>query len=286
MTIGERQEGRSSQADLLALFAVLWALAAVWHLLGNTGTAPAWAQAVLVVGIGLTLIRPGAVLPLSVLAVGGLLTMWEEAPLLGNHWLLAGFVDLTILLAAIAGVVRRRAGDRTGLAERVFPAARLCLLGFYVFAGFAKLNLSFFDRSVSCAAFYLKESTASIGLHGLLPGSASVEWAAIVGTALIELSIPVLLIRRRTRAAGVMLGLVFHALLAIDRRHEFFDFSAVLFALFVLFLPPTSGTWVAERVGSIRARLALRDDGLPDRVHLALLAVPLAAAALVVVDVA
>lgn len=285
MVVRERPHGRSSQADLLALFAVLWALAAVWHLLGNPQAAPGWTQGFLALGVGLVLLRPGAPVPLAVLASGGLLTLWEEAPVVGNHWLLAGFVNVIILLAVAVGAARRRVGDRNDLADRLFPAARLSLLAFYAFAGFAKLNSSFFDRSVSCAVYYLHESTGSIGLRGLGFRSPWIEHAAIFATVAVELSIPLLLVMRRTRSVGVVVGLVFHSVLAIDHAHEFFDFSAVLFALFVLFLPPSSGTWVAERVGSIRARLALRHEGVPGRAHLALLAVPVITALLVAIDV-
>lgn len=285
MPIRERTEGRSSQADTLALFSVLWALAAVWHLLGNTLTAPAWAQAVLAVGAGVVLLRPGDPLPLALLAFGGVLTVWEEAPVLGNHWLLAGFVDLAILVAVAVGALRGRFGDRTDVALRLFPAVRLCLLGFYLFAAFAKLNSSFFDPAVSCAALYFRESTDSIGLTRLqLGGAGWLEHAVIFATAATELAIPILLIRRRTRAIGVVVALVFHGLLALDRTHEFFDFSAVLLALFVLFLPPLAGTWIAERMGSIRARLALRHEGLPDWIHLGLAGAVAVVAVLVVID--
>src|SRR3546814_20482634 len=71
-----------------------------------------------------------------------------------------------------------------------------------------------------------------------------------------------------------MVALVFHAGLALDRSHQFLDFSAVLFALFPLFLTPSFGTWVGERVGSVRARLALRSERLPLRVHLLLVSIP------------
>jgi hypothetical protein len=282
----ERPRGRDGQADAVALFSVLWALAAVWHLLGNTTTAPAWAQALLAGGVALVLLRPGAPVPLAVLAVGGIVTMWEEAPLLGNHWLLAALVDVVIRMAVATAAVRHRLNDRVDFANRVFPPARLCLLGFYAFAAFAKLNAAFFDRSVSCAVFYFNESSDSVGLSGLqLDGAAWLQHAVIIGTALVELSIPLLLLRPATRRAGVVLGLSFHTLLAIDRSHEFFDFSSVLFALFVLFLPSMAGTWVAERVGSVRARLALRDEQLPGRAHLALVAVPTIVALLVAIDV-
>lgn len=283
---GERSGRRSSEADLLAVFATLWALAAVWHLLGATTTSPAWAQALLTVGIAAVLLRPGAPVALGVLAIGGLVTMWEEAPILGNHWLLAGCVNLVILMALAVGAARGRLSDRTDLASRLFPAARMCLLGFYCFAAFAKLNSAFFDRSVSCAVFYFQESTESLGLRALqLDGAAWLEHLVIVATVALELSIPVLLIVARTRRLGVVVALVFHAVLALDRSHQFFDFSAVLLALFPLFLGPAFGTWVAERMGSIRARLALRHGRLPDRVHLAAVAVPTAVGMLVAFDV-
>jgi hypothetical protein len=281
----ERITSRPAGVDAIALFSVMWALAAVWHLLGNPDVAPAWSQALLLAGVMAVLLRPGAPLALGGLAAAGLLMVWEEAPFLGNHWLLAGFVNLGILAAVATGVLRGRPHDRLDLANRVLPVARLSLLGFYVFAGFAKVNSAFLDRSVSCAVFYFRESTDSVGLTGLqLGGARWLEHVVILATVVIELAVPVLLIVRGTRRAGVIVALVFHAVLAVDHAHQFFDFSSVLFALFVLFLPASSGAWVAERVGSVRARLALRGDRMPERVHLALVAVVVGAGALVVVD--
>ena len=278
--------GRRTEVDALPLFSVMWALAAIWHLLGNPLTASGPAQLLLVVGAGAVLWRPGWVAPLAVLAVGGVVTMWSEAPLLGNHWLLAALVDLALLLSVGVAIVRRRWDDQEDLADRFLPVARLCLLGFYFFASFAKLNSAFFDRSVSCATFYFDESTSSVGLDALqLDGAAGVQWAVIVLTAAIELAIPWLLVYRRTRNIGVVVGLAFHLVLAIDRSHQFFDFSSVLAALFVLFLPHTFGVWVAERVGSARARLLLRDERAPVLVHAALVAVAVGAGLLVVFDV-
>lgn len=286
MANDDAPRGRSSQVDAVALFSVMWALAAAWHLLGNPVSAPQWAQGLVAVGVGMVLVRPGAPVPLAVLAAGGLAVMWEEAPFLSNHWLLAGFVNLAILLAVATGVVRRRPHDRADLADRLLPVARLSLLCFYAFAAFAKLNSDFFDRSVSCAPFFYKESTQSLGLDWLsFGGAAWVDWLAIVATTAIELSVPILLVRPSTRRAGVVVALVFHAVLALDRTHEFFDFSSLLFALFVLFLPATAGRWVVERVGSVRARLALADPRLPERTHLALVALPTTVAVLVALEV-
>ena len=260
----------------VALFAVMWALAALWHLLGNTLVGSGWSHVAVVVAVGAVLWRPGAIGSAG-RPVGG-------QP---RHGLGGGAGPRQPLAARGDGGPRHppRGGGRRAqatrertdatFADRVFPAARLCLLGFYAFASFAKLNSAFFDRSTSCAVFYFNESTDSLGLAGLqLDGAAWLQWSVIVGTAAVELSIPVLLVVRRTRHLGVVVGLLFHGVLAIDRTHQFFDFSSVLAALFILFLPPSAGEWVAERVGSVRARLALRDERLPRSVHLALVAVP------------
>jgi hypothetical protein len=276
---------RRTEVQALPLFSVLWALAAIWHLLGNTSGASSPAQVLLAAGAGLVLWRPGQVGPLVVLAIGGLVTMWSEAPVLGNHWLLAALLDLALLLAVAVGVLRGRWDDATDLADRFLPVARLSVLGFYVFASFAKLNGAFFDRSVSCATFYFRESTDSLGLSGLqLGGNAAVDWTVMVGAAAIELAIPALLIVRRTRHAGVVVAVVFHLVLALDRTHQFFDFSSVLVALFVLFLPAASGVWVAERVGSLRARLELADPRAPRALHVVLVAVPVVAGLAVAFD--
>jgi hypothetical protein len=268
---------RQEAVDRLAVFSVLWALAHAWHVIGNPTLAPGWAQALLGMTIGLVLLHPGQAAPLAAMAAMGLVTVWLEAPFLGNHWLLVGFVDLVIVLSVIAGVARRRSFDRADLADRALPAARLCLLGFYAFAAFAKLNSGFFDRSVSCAVYFFRESTESIGLAGLqFGGAAWLERTVIVATAAIELSVPVLLVLRRTRHLGVVLALSFHWVLAIDRTHQFFDFSSVLAALFVLFLPAGFARSLRQHVGSLQARLALRHERLPELARLALVALVVA----------
>ena len=286
---GGLREGEGSERPrdaALELFAVMWALASLWHLLGNPGTAAGWAQAMVAVAAGAVLWRPGSVAALAGLAGAGVVAAWSEAPIIGNHWVLAMFVNLAVVAASLMALRRGRGASAGDVARRLFPVARLCLLGFYAFAAFAKLNAAYFDRSVSCAVYYFQESTSSIGLSGLqLGGAGWIEWAVIIGTAAIELSVPLLLLRRRTRSFGVVVGLVFHGLLAIDHQHEFVDFSAVLGALFVRVLPPSAGTWVAERVGSARARLALSEERLPRLVHSLLAGVPMVAGLAVATDV-
>jgi hypothetical protein len=251
------------------LFTVTWALAALFHLIGNQRGMPDWGVAVLGVGIVIALLRPWVVWAIVPLAAADILLVWLEAPVLGNHWLVAGFVSAGVLVVVGRRLVRGLPLDPGSTFDEVAPVARLILIGFYAFAAFAKLNHDFFDPAVSCATFYFRESTDSLGLHGLqLGGALWLQRLIIVATAATELSIPVLLLVRRTRRWWVIVALAFHFLLALDRSHQFFDFSSMLAALFLLFLPTGFAAWAGERLRSAIARLALRRPSLPELVHL------------------
>lgn len=226
--------GDGPEAGWLPVFRVAFAGAACWHLLGNPGLANGLPA--LLVGAGAAAV---ALWPRSGWAFAGLTaavwcSIWQEAPILGNHWLLAGFVAL----ATVAGGLR---------------PARLVMLVFYGFAAFAKLNADFFDPDTSCATFYAAESVRSFGFDIAQPDGAA-GTALLVSVAAIELATPVLLVWRRSRPAGVALAMVFHAIVALDHRHQFYDFTSLLSVAFITFLPATvAGEWI-NAIGR-RARL-------------------------------
>jgi hypothetical protein len=238
-------EVRRTTPDVLAVFAVLWALATLFHLWVNPralgvvddptllGLSHVAAGAVAIA----VLVRPRAVSGLLTLAALGVVTCWLEAPFLGNHWLVAAFVDVAFLLAA-ATCWTRDGVDGARLTARFLPLARWSLLGFYAFAAFSKLNHAFFEPTVSCGNFYADELAGSLHLGGFRSADGG-GWALLVPASVvtIEGSIALLLLRQRWRHIGVALGLVFHSAIALDMTHLFSDFSSVLAALFVLFLP-------------------------------------------------
>ena len=181
---GARDGRRERRADhsALALFSVMWALAAVWHLLGNTSWAPAWPRPA---GGRAPASCSGArarSAPLALLAVAGLVTVWGEAPVLGNHWLLAGFVNLAILAGrgrrGDPGAVGRRGGPGQPAAPGRPPLPARLLR-------FARSPSSTPRSSTGRRAarvHYFRESTDSLGLARLqLDGAAWLQWVVIVG---------------------------------------------------------------------------------------------------------
>lgn len=231
--------------DPLTLFAYLWAIAAIFHVLLNDRSIQLFGKPTLLEVSHLLLaicaiwllIEPAYNPPLILLAVLGPISAWQEAPVLGNHWLLVAFVDLALLLSAVTSRRDWRI-DREKLAEVFLPLARWCLVLFYCFAAFSKLNSAFFDTAVSCSTYYFDETVRSLGIDmPRVTGAGGLARLLPFAVSLTELSIPILLIGRKTRTCGVLIGLSFHSLIALDHLHLFLDFSSVLAALFALFLP-------------------------------------------------
>lgn len=235
----------------MAVFAVLWATATLFHVWVNP-----WSQGVqeepTVLGAGhvtlsvaalVVLCRPRSQPALGALAVLGLVTAWMEAPVLGNHWLLAALVNLGLLLALIAG--RCRGTGDVRLAARFVPVARWTLLAFYMFAAFAKLNHAFLSPEVSCAVRYGDQLLQSLYLGNLDPTGV---WARLLPAAVVavEVAIPILLAVRRTRHFGVVVGLAYHSVIGLNTTHLFADFCSVLAPLFILFLPPAFAVGVVD----------------------------------------
>ena len=248
----------------LRIFTVLWAVAAIFHLISSynaigfitTPTPDTTVHALVGVAALWLLVRPGHLLAMSALAVVSVISVWFEAPVMGNHWVLAGFIDLAFLLTLFSAAVRR-VGLRAQIYSTFLPAARWCLIGFYAFAAFSKMNSAFVDPTVSCGNYFLAESASSYGIDAtwLQSGwfSHLVPWFVIA----IEAAVPTLLVITRTRLYGVCLGFAFHSLIALDLTHLFFDFSSLLLALFVLFLPSSFFEQADSRLITLKRRLPI-----------------------------
>ena len=216
---------------------VCWASAILFSLT----SVPGWFQALLLrpdmpaiwvdvflglLGFLVILRRPGipALVLLCATQVVQVALLLPEVP---NHRMILALANLAFLAAAL----RRTRGS---VFDGYVPVARAIVVIVYLFAFFAKLNRDFLDPASSCAAqFY--DSAAR--WWPLLPDVAPARQAAIFGTLAAEAVLPLGLCWKPSRRAAVAVGLVFHFMLALDTTHNFVNFSAVMSALLVLFLP-------------------------------------------------
>lgn len=227
---------RGEMIDSTAWFR-LWAMAALAQVLSNGLDVALRAHdvpnAILgLVAIGVLLRPSDRRLGIALLALV-ILSAVTSLPRVGNHWILAASISLLGLIAR---------PWVPGWWERFVPGARSVLLVFYSFAAFAKLNTGFLDPVTSCSRFFANQLLGFWQLPEVSSPSALADVLPYLPAA-IELSVPLLLIWRRTRGVGIWLGVAFHLLLALDLVQHFFDFTLVLVSLFLLFAP--SGTLAA-----------------------------------------
>ena len=107
----------------------------------------------------------------------------------------------------------------------------LCSLT-YLFAAFHKLNATYVSLADSTAPPFILSFAEPLGM----PRDAALPllgYPAIYGTLAIELSLPVLLMRRRSRLAGCLLGGLFH--LAMMAR-GIMDFPTIILGFYPLFM--------------------------------------------------
>ncbi len=196
----------------------------------------------------LVVLRASSLRWLAALAVAQLLHTLAMLPEVPNHRWIVALVNLALLLSLSPTATRK-----APLAPFV-AAARAIVVAVYGFAWFAKLNRDFLDPSVSCATqFY----THVVNWWPVAPDGPELRAAVVLGTIAVEATLAAGLCIRPLRRAVVLVGLGFHFLLALDVTKSFVNFSSVMSALLLLFLPLRSLERLADAWSDrARARLA------------------------------
>ena len=186
--------GRSENAEAAKVFALLYAVAVLLHILWPPVfqpspaviSPPTWLLSGLVLAAVAVIHRPASVGRLLSLAAVQILDLAWHLPFVPNHWLLTGILSLAILIAA--AVVSLEAGltavQRGELYQTLTPAVRISAAIFYFFTFFHKLNSDFLNPSVSCAVRFFEQTLTPLGLSAL-PGTGQV---VILGTLAVELA--------------------------------------------------------------------------------------------------
>ncbi|MBW3128164.1 hypothetical protein [Hymenobacter profundi] len=226
-------EQPATDATRYAIFCALWAVATLFHMAQSRIYTSQLHYVLLTLAAFVVLSKPSSVVRLLALIALQLYEVFFRLPAISNHWLFTTFVNLTILQALLWVVIKKRSlqVDRAAFLRAFAPAVRLELLVLYCFVVLHKLNWAFFSPSASCAAVLYKAQHA----EALLPNSPAFILANIYLTIAIETLIPLLLIFRKTRNIGLVVGLVFHCIIAFNSYNGFYDFSSMIFAAYFLF---------------------------------------------------
>jgi hypothetical protein len=219
------------------LFSITWAMATLFHMANHRTFAETLPNVLLTISSILILVKPSSVGRLILLAIMQLFEMTLRMPGVSNHWIFTAFVNLTILQALVYVAFKQKSFyvKKDTLYNAFAPVVRIELLIIYFFVVFHKLNSAFFYTGSSCASnFFISQNSLS-----LFPQSTEILALSAYLTVGVEALIPLLLVFRKTRGAGIIIGLLFHCLIAYNPQNGFYDFSSMIFGTYIVFTSPS-----------------------------------------------
>ncbi|MGA1769904.1 MAG: HTTM domain-containing protein [Steroidobacteraceae bacterium] len=238
---------------LTTAFTVSWAVAILFDKAYYHHWAWSPTNFGLAAACGLMLVTPRSSRALLVLATAQIADWFSDQSILGNHPIILAMANATLLLAA----ARRgwsstwQDDDAGAVLTSAAPAIRLGVLIVYAWATIHKLNTDFLSLDHSCVTFLVTDLRNRPLPMAFLPVESSWLQAGIHGTLVVESLIPLLLAFRKTRGAGVLLGVCFHSFLSSGPRNGFFAFAVVIFPLLWLFASEQAMT----RLGAVFRRV-------------------------------
>ncbi len=217
-------------------FAVLMALCAVAHVsvhLPSASFSANWLLSCAVLLCGMKLIADPTVKAFLVLALLQSAHVVVDAPYNPDHWLLIFFVNLAALGTAAKIRLKGQNCSPERLMQALVPVSRLLFLVCYGYAAFAKFNFDFLFSGASVAREMFDYQVGAMPLLSWLVWPPAVAWIALA----CETAVPLLLIPRRTRYLGILVGIFFHAALVISPAVKVYDFTILVYTMLYLFTP-------------------------------------------------
>jgi hypothetical protein len=188
-----------------------------------------------------TLLRGASLRWFTALLIGHLIYEIPALPKTANHTILTICMNATMLAAIALAALRSRGRifahgniETHRLFPRMFALLRLEVLTMYFFVVLHKLNADYFNPAYSCATTLYRDI---VDMYPFIPSGTWTDPLCIYGAIGAEATIPLLLVFRRTRLAGVALGLLFHFMLSVHGNPFIYSFSALLYAAYFLFIP-------------------------------------------------
>jgi hypothetical protein len=208
----------------LANFSTVWSIATLYHVASRDDFLLSATGAVLALACWAAVVTPRA---LPAAAICQFADLWYWMPMVDDHWTFVAIVNLAILIAWL-----RSGGDEESAFARIAAAGRVATVLLYAFVMLHRCNVDFLRPETSAATMLYRAAAESCPF---LPTGPVFDRAAIWVTLIVEAAIP-LLLASPWFGAGVLLGAAFHFLLAFH-PFRYYDFSAIMFALYFLFLP-------------------------------------------------
>lgn len=212
-------------------FLAMWGVVHIGHFLRKGDALDPFVWILLIIAV-LLVYQPQSRKFLIALTSFQIFYLFKEMPFTDNHLYIMGFINTGLLFSALKSF--KTEYNYIDVAEKSASYICAALLIAYFSAAFAKLNYGFFNPEYSCAVTMFYDSASIITKSSFLPGLLESSLPYLV--AMTELSIPILLIVKKTRHTGIIILVLFHLAISISPTATALDFTVMLFAISVLFL--------------------------------------------------
>lgn len=230
------------------IFSLVWSMSTLFHQftftdwMGSAHTGIGWL--VTIACVLNVLFNTYALFLLGL--TGSIALMFLRMPNVPNHIFFEWLSNSTLLLLIIAFFIRYRTLSIERFADELWnsfrPVAKASLVILYFYVVFHKLNSSFLDPAISCGGLFLDDVFHNFYLDRIgfvhrfmLENNLLLRNFSIYFTLLAEAIIPILIVTRRFRNAGLLFGVFFHILLPFQGHEGIYSFSAMLFTFYVFF---------------------------------------------------
>ncbi len=229
----QRQQQYMGRQMKFELFSIAWAIAALFHMANHRTYTVSLAYFLLTIAAILVLAKPSSVARFTLFILLQVFQVITTMPSVSNHWLFTAIVNLTIIQSLVYLAIKNKsfAVNKDELLKIFAPVVRVELLILYFYVVFHKLNSDFFTPAVSCATDFLVSQDAT----GFAARNLTLLAFNAYLTIAVEAMIPLFLYFRRTRNLGLLIGLLFHCVVAYNPTNGFYDFSSMIFGTYILF---------------------------------------------------
>lgn len=246
--------------DSLALFTAALGVYGLFVFTANVTSAPSGFWLIGPLGALLILWPRSTALMMSFLGLFVIDYLWRS-PVRSNNQTVTFFTGLVCVCVYVGYRLRARGApiNRQTLFAAFSGPARWVVAVLYLYGIFHKINVDFLDPEVSCASVLFDRLARWVALDGWTPG----HYVAIYSTFVFEGLAMILLLTKRYKLWGFVIGLPFHIIIGFTGYAFYMDFSTLAIALYLLQIPDEVTTELNTRILARRPARAHPDGFWP-----------------------
>lgn len=253
--LGREQISSEGDTARASIFGSMFALFSIFHFFNYSleyGRGDIQLDLLCIVFAAVLLfIRPNSPRLLFFLMLVSTISAVIQAPIASNHTIVRNFVVLGYWFSFLYAMFRSL--KWSDIFTNFTMAGQASLLVMYFFGVFHKINTDFLNPDSSCAVTLWRDMPWPLQTLN----QPIIHYLTIYGTFAVEGVLVLMLFNRRLRHIAVVLGILFHLLLALSNYAMYISFTTLAISLHCLFLNEESARKIQDSpfMHAVRERL-------------------------------